>query len=127
MNPQEKIEQIHALDPNGADVSQQHGVCRFEPGEDALVRRAKEEKLTESIHARHGHSDIDGLVPAHPVEHDGEYIGTKREGAVELHCIVWREGGKWRRLSEWSEQVPQSARRPPEVVFTTQPPSPPDP
>ena len=40
MNPQEKIEQIKSLDPNSTDVSQQHGLCRFEPGEDALVRRA---------------------------------------------------------------------------------------
>ena len=121
MNPHEKIEQIKSLDPKAADVSQQHGLCRFEPGEDALLRRAKEEKVTESLHARHGHSEIDGLVPAEQVDHDGEYIGTKREGAVELHCIVWREGGQWRRLSDWSEQMPQSARRPAEVLFTKEP------
>jgi hypothetical protein len=121
MNPQVKIEQIRSLDPNAADVCQQLGACRLEPGEDPLVRRAKEEKVTESFHARHGHSDIDGFVPAQPVEHDGEYIGTKREGAVELHCIVWREGGQWRRLSDWSEQMPQSARRPAEVRFIRRP------
>ena len=118
MNPQEKIEQIGSLDPKAADVSQQHGLCRFEPGEDALLRRAKEEKVTESLHARHGHSDIEGLVPAQQVERDGEYIGTKREGGVELRCIVWRERGQWRRLSDWSEAMPQSARRRAEVLFT---------
>jgi hypothetical protein len=83
--------------------------------------RAKEEKVMESLQARQGHDNIDGLVPAQQVDHDGEYIGTKRDGAVELHCIVWREGGQWRRLSDWSEQMPESARRPAEVVFTREP------
>jgi hypothetical protein len=69
---QEKIEQIKSLDPNAPNISAQLGVCRFEPGEDAKVRRAKEEKVTESLHARQGHSNIDGFVPAQPVDQDGE-------------------------------------------------------
>ena len=112
-----KIEQIKSFDPNGANVSAQHGVCRFEPGEDAMVRRAKEEKVAESLQARHGHGNIDGYVPAQPVDHDGEYIVTRREEALELYCIAWRDGGLWRRLSDWSEQVPESATQHTKILF----------
>ena len=106
---QEKIEQIKSLDPDGPNISAQHGVCRFELGEDAKIRRAKEEKVSESLQARQGHSNIDGFVPAQAVDHDGEYIATRHEGTVELHCIAWRDSGQWRRLSDWSEQMPESA------------------
>ena len=114
---QEKIEQIKSIDPTDPDVSAQRGVCRFEPGEDAKVRRAKEEKVAESLQARHGHGTIDGYVPARPVDHDGEYIATRREGTLELHCIAWRDGGLWRRLSDWSEQMPESAIQHTEILF----------
>src|SRR5688572_28519299 len=100
---QEKIEQVKSLDPSDANISAQRGACRFEPGEDAKVRRAKEEKVAESLQARHGHTNIDGFVPAQPVDHDGEYIATRREGTRELHCIAWRDREQCRRLSDWSE------------------------
>jgi hypothetical protein len=46
----EKIERIKSLDPGDpAAVSAQPGACRFEPGEDASLRRAKEEKVAESL------------------------------------------------------------------------------
>jgi hypothetical protein len=112
----EKIEQIKALDVNGPDVSPQRGACRFEPGEDAQVRRAKEEKVAESLQARQA-LDLDGFVPAQPVHADGEYIATKRDGGHALHCIAWREHGRWRRLSDWSEQMPESARPHAEIFF----------
>jgi hypothetical protein len=118
---QEKIEQVKSLDPNDANISAQRGVCRFEAGEDAKIRRAKEEKVAESLQARHGHTNIDGFVPAQPVDHDGEYIATKREGALALHCIAWRERGQWRRLSGWSEQMPESATPHAEILFAPEP------
>jgi hypothetical protein len=54
---QKKSEQIKLLDPNNANVSSQRGMCRFEPGEDAKIRRAKEEKVAESVQARQGHRE----------------------------------------------------------------------
>jgi len=36
-------------------------------------------------------------------------IATMREGTHALHCIAWRDHGHWRRLSDWSEQMPESA------------------
>ena len=118
---QERIEHIKLLDPNGADVSPQRGLCRFEPGEDALVRRAKEEKVAASLRARQGHTSIDGFVPAEPVHRDGEYVATRREGTHELHCVAWRERGQWRRLSDWSEQMPESAAPHAGVLFAPEP------
>jgi hypothetical protein len=118
---QAKIERIKSLDPDDPKISAQLGVCRFEPGEDAKVRRAKEEKVAESLQARHGHRSIDGHVPAVPVDHDGEYIATRREGTLELHCIAWRDGGLWRRLSDWSEQMPESAIQHAEILFAPEP------
>src|SRR5687768_6763507 len=106
---QVKIEQIKSLDPNDRNISPQRGVCRFEPGEDAKIRRAKEEKVAESMRVRQGDRNIDGFVPSQAVDHDGEYIATRREGGLALHCIVWRELGQWRRLSDWSERMPESA------------------
>lgn len=117
---QEKLERIKSLDPNDWGISPQNGVCRFEPGEDALVRRAKEEKVAEAQQARQGCPDIDGLVPAQPVEHDGEYVATRRDGNALLHCIAWRDHGRWKRMSPWSEQMPESARRQAEVAFVPQ-------
>ena len=118
---QEKIEHIKSIDPGGADASSQRGSCRFEPGEDAKVRRAKEEKVAESLRARHGHTSIDGFVPAEPVDRDGHYVATRREGTHELHCVAWREHGQWRRLSDWSEQMPESAEPHAEILFAPEP------
>ena len=118
---QETIEQIKSLDPNDRNISAQLGVCRFEPGEDAKIRRAKEEKVAESLQARQGHRNIDGFVPAQPVDHDGEYIATRRQGTVELHCIAWRDSGQWRRLSDWSEQMPESAMQHADILFAPEP------
>ena len=118
---QEKIEQIKSLDPNDPTVSSQRGLCRFEPGEDAKLRRAKEEKVAESVQATQGIRNIDGFVPAQPVHRDGEYIATRLEGAVELHCIAWRDHGQWRRLSDWSEQMPESAAPHAEILFAPEP------
>jgi hypothetical protein len=117
---QQKIEQIKSLDPNDRSVSPQRGVCRFEPGEDAKVRRAKEEKVAESLQLRETR-DLDGFVPTEPVQQDGEYIATKREGAHQLHCIAWRDHGRWRRLSDWSEQMPESATPHAEILFAPEP------
>jgi len=117
---QQKIEQIKSLDPTDRNVSPQRGVCRFEPGEDAKVRRAKEEKVVESLQARQAR-DLDGFVPAQPVKQDGEYIATKREGTLQLHCIAWRDHGRWRRLSDWSEQMPESATPHAEILFAPEP------
>jgi hypothetical protein len=118
---QETIEQIKSLDPNGRNISAQLGVCRFEPGEDAKIRRAKEEKVAESLQARQGHRNIDGFVPARPVDDDGEYIATRCEGTVELHCVAWRDRGQWRRLSDWSAQMPESAMPHAEILFAPEP------
>src|SRR5687767_3703099 len=115
---QEKIEQIKSLDPNDPTISPQRGLCRFEPGEDAKIRRAKEEKVAQSLQARQG---INGFVPAQPVHHDGEYLATRREGALQLHCIAWRDHGQWRRLSDWSEQMPESAVPHAEILFAPEP------
>ena len=112
----EKIERIKSVDANDPDVSPQRGVCRFEPGEDAAVRRAKEEKVADALRARQAH-DLEGFVPAQPVHDDGEYIATKREGSHALHCIAWRDHGRWRRLSDWSEQMPESAVPHAEILF----------
>src|SRR5687768_1748337 len=98
MDDRELIGQIKSLDPNDPNISPQRGLCRFEPGEDAKVRRAKEEKVVESLQARQGLKTVDGFVPAQPVHHDGEYVATRREGTHELHCIAWRDHGQWRRL-----------------------------
>ena len=117
---QQKIDQIKSLDPNDRDVSPQRGVCRFDPGEDAKVRRAKEEKVVESLQARQVR-DLDGFVPAQPVQQDGEYIATKREGILQLHCIAWRDHGRWRRLSDWSEQMPESAMPHAVILFAPEP------
>ena len=113
----EKIEQIRSLDPNDPGISAQHGACRFELGEDPVVRRAKEEKVAESMRRRYGHASIDGFVPAQPVERDGEYIATRCEGTLQLHCIFWRDHGLWRRLSAWSEQLPESLLPHAQIVF----------
>ena len=112
----EKIERIKALDANDPDVSPQRGACRFEPGEDGRVRRAKEEKVAEALQARQAH-DLDGFVPAQPVYGDGEYIATKRAGTHVLHCIAWRDHGRWRRLSDWAERMPESAMPHAEILF----------
>ena len=112
----DQIERIKSLDANDPHVSPQRGLCRFEPGEDAQVRRAKEEKVAESMQARQAH-DLDGFLPAQPVHADGEYIATKRDGGHALHCIAWRDHGRWRRLSDWSEQMPESATPHAEILF----------
>jgi len=122
MNPDvNKMEQIRSLDPNDPNISPQSGLCRFEPGEDATLRRAKAEKVTESFQVRHGRTNIDGFVPAQSVDHDGEYIATRREGNVHLHCIAWRDQGQWRRLSDWSEQMPESLFPHAEIIFAPEP------
>jgi hypothetical protein len=118
---QEKIEQIKSLDPNTADVSPRRGLCRFKAGEGAKLRRAKEEKVAERLNAAHGRGNIDGFVPAQPVHEDGEYIATRREGTHELHCIAWRDLGEWRRLSDWSESMPESAVPHAEILFAPEP------
>ena len=142
---QEKIEQIKSLHPDDPDVSPQRGPCRFDPGEDGALRRAKEEKVAESLRIRPpqqeqpdsaaggrrastpgsaqagGQTDIDGFVPAQRVDHDGEYIVTRREGRLQLHCIAWRDGGQWRRLSDWSEQMPESLFPHAEIIFAPEP------
>ena len=118
---QQKIERIRSLDPNDANISSQHGLCRFEPGEDGAVRRAKEEKVLESFYVQHHHTHIDGFVPAQPVERDGEYIATRHEGAAQLHCIAWRDHGQWRRMSDWSEQMPESLFPHAEIIFAPEP------
>src|SRR5262245_42067577 len=108
---QEKIQQIRSLDPHDPDISPQRGVCRFEAEEDATLRRVKEEKVAESLNAGQRHStstNLDGFVPAQGVDRDGEYIATRREGGVLLHCVAWRELGQWRRMSQWSQQMPES-------------------
>jgi hypothetical protein len=61
-------------------------------------------------------------VPAEPVEHDGEYVATRREGTVQLHCIVWRDHGLWRRLSTWSQEMPESLLPHAEILFAPEPP-----
>jgi hypothetical protein len=124
-NLQEIIEQIKSLDPNDPNISPRRGPCRFEPGEDAKLRRAKEEKVAEALHVRHGDTDINGFVPAEPVHRDGEYVATRREGGLRLHCIAWRDHGRWRRLSGWSEQMPESAIPHAEILFAPQPGPPP--
>jgi hypothetical protein len=118
---QEKIEQIKSLDPSGPNISAQLGLCRFEQGEDATLRRAKEEKVAESFQVRQGRMDIDGFVPAESVDHDGEYIATRREGHVQLHCLAWRDHGQWRRLSDWSEHMPESLFPHAEIIFAPEP------
>jgi hypothetical protein len=118
---QQKIEQIKSLDPNDRHISPQNGVCRFEPGEDAQVRRAKEEKVAEALRVRRGGTNIDGFVPAQSVQRDGEYIATRQEGNLQLHCIAWRDHGRWRRLSGWSQQMPESALPHAEIVFAPEP------
>ena len=117
---QQKIDQIKSLDANDRNVSPQRGLCRFEPGEDSKVRRAKEEKVIESLQVRQGR-DLEGFMPAQAVEQDGEYIATKREGAHLLHCIAWRDHGRWRRLSDWAEQMPESAKPHAEILFSPEP------
>src|SRR5215203_2506098 len=117
----DKIEKIKSLDPNTADVSPRRGLCRYEAGEGATLRRAKEEKVVESLNATQGHGNIDGFVPAQTVHDDGEYIATRREGTYALHCIAWREHGEWRRLSNWSELMPESAALHAEILFAPQP------
>jgi hypothetical protein len=130
---EEKIEQIKSLDANDPNISPRCGVCRFEPGEDGRIRRAKEEKVAEALRAREGRDarealqarearareaqDLDGFVPAQPVYEDGEYIATKRAGTLALHCVAWRDHGQWRRLSDWSEQMPESAVPHLEILF----------
>ena len=118
---QEKIDRIKSLNPNDPDISSQRGLCRFEPGEDATVRRAKEEKVVESSQVRQRRTNIDGFVPAQPVDRDGEYIATRREGSMQLHCIAWRDLGQWRRMSDWSEQMPESLFPHAEIVFAPEP------
>jgi hypothetical protein len=46
---QRKIDAIRAMDPADPDVSADHGPCRLNPGEDAKLRRAKEEKVAQSL------------------------------------------------------------------------------
>ncbi|HEX8522062.1 MAG TPA: hypothetical protein VF669_07390 [Tepidisphaeraceae bacterium] len=116
----EKIEHIKSLDPNDRAISPRSGECRFEPGEDGQVRRAKGEKVSESRRVRHGDDNLDGLVPDRPLDQDGEYIATRRDGNAVLHCIAWRDHGRWRRLSDWLEQMPKSADHPMEVTFCSQ-------
>ena len=132
----EKIELIKSLDPNAPDVSAQRGLCRFEPGEDARLRRAKEEKVAESsaappparppapphppAPAAQRPVSLDGYVPAQLVHDDGEYIATRQEGTHSFHCIAWRDHGQWRRLSDWSEQMPESATPHAEILFAPQ-------
>ena len=123
---QKKIEQIKSLGADDPNISSQRGPCRFEPGEDATLRRAKEEKVAASLqarqgHSRQGHTTIDGFVPADAVDHDGEYIATRREGGVQLHCIAWRDHGQWRRMSDWSEQMPESLSLHAEILFAPEP------
>ena len=118
---QQKIEQIRSLDPNDAHISPQLGLCRFEPGEDAAVRRAKMEKVLEAFHVRQTCTSIDGFVPTQPVDHDGEYIATRQEGRAQLHCIAWRDHGHWRRMSDWSEQMPESLLPHAEILFAPEP------
>ena len=51
---EQKIEAIRAMDPADPHVSSDGGPCRLNPGEDARLRRAKEEKVAESrqLHER---------------------------------------------------------------------------
>jgi len=49
-----KIEAIRAMDPADPNVSADHGPCRLNPGEDARLRRAKEEKVVESLRLHDG-------------------------------------------------------------------------
>jgi hypothetical protein len=58
---QRKIDAIRAMDPADADVSADHGPCRLNPGEDAKLRRAKEEKVAESLLLRSS-----AAAPANP-------------------------------------------------------------
>ena len=44
---QGKIDEVRALDPADPAVSVNHGPCRLNAGEDAVLRRAKEEKAAE--------------------------------------------------------------------------------
>jgi hypothetical protein len=46
---QHKIQAIRAMDPADPDVAADRGPCRLNPGEDARLRRAKEEKIAESL------------------------------------------------------------------------------
>jgi hypothetical protein len=48
-NLQHKIDEIRAMDPADPNVAADHGPCRLNPGEDARLRRAKEEKVAESL------------------------------------------------------------------------------
>jgi hypothetical protein len=130
---QKKIEQIKSLGPDDPNISSQRGPCRFEPGEDGALRRAKEEKVAESLRRAQPppppqpprpprrDSNIDGFVPADAVDHDGEYIATRREGGVQLHYIAWRDHGQWRRMSDWSEQMPESLSLHAEILFAPEP------
>jgi hypothetical protein len=61
------------------------------------------------------------ILDLRPTQYDGEYVATRREGMLELHCIVWRDHGLWRRLSAWSEEVPESLIPHSQITFAPKP------
>ena len=117
---QQKIEQIKSLDPNDRSVSPQRRRVPVRAGrrrEGPAGQRRESGRVVTARETR----DLDGFVPTEPVQQDGEYIATKREGTHQLHCIASRDHGRWRRLSDWSDQMPESATPHAEILFAPEP------